>query len=69
MPPVFPWLQRLGEVEQAEMDQVFNMGIGLVMVVSPYYADSVQHQLKRGGVDSWPIGHVRPGPGGVVWKE
>ncbi|MGO8688171.1 MAG: phosphoribosylformylglycinamidine cyclo-ligase [Thermoguttaceae bacterium] len=69
MPAVFPWLQRLGQVEQAEMDQVFNMGLGLVMVVSPYYADSVQHQLKRGGVDSWPIGHVRPGPGGVVWKE
>ena len=69
MPPVFPWLQRLGQVEQAEMDQVFNMGMGLVMVVSPYYADSIQHQLKRGGVDSWPIGHVRPGPGGVVWKE
>ena len=35
VPPVFTWMQRLGEVEQAEMDQVFNMGIGLVMVVAP----------------------------------
>ena len=68
MPAVFPWLQRLGEVEQAEMDQVFNMGLGLVMVVRPYYADSLRYQLKRGGVDSWPIGQVRPGAGGVVWK-
>jgi phosphoribosylformylglycinamidine cyclo-ligase len=69
MPAIFPWLQRLGEVEQAEMDQVFNMGIGMVMVVSPFYADSIRHQLTRGGVESWPIGHVRRGPRGVVWKE
>ena len=69
MPPVFPWLQRLGEVEQAEMDQVFNMGVGMVLVVSPYYADSIQQQLSRSGVESWPIGRVRPGAGGVRWSE
>ena len=61
MPAIFPWLQRLGEVEQAEMDQVFNMGIGMVLVVSPYYADSIRHQLTRGGVESWPIGRVEQG--------
>ena len=69
MPPVFPWLQRLGEVEQAEMDQVFNMGVGMVLVVSPYYADSIQQQLARSGVESWPIGRVRHGTGGVRWSE
>ena len=30
VPPVFPWLQTLGDVDPAEMDRVFNMGIGLV---------------------------------------
>ncbi len=34
LPPIFNWLQKLGEVEQEEMDQVFNMGIGLVFVVT-----------------------------------
>ena len=38
MPPVFSWLQKLGEVEQSEMDQVFNMGVGLVLVVAPFKA-------------------------------
>ncbi|MCE9608397.1 MAG: phosphoribosylformylglycinamidine cyclo-ligase [Planctomycetia bacterium] len=38
IPPVFKWLQRLGEIEQDEMDTVFNMGLGMVVVVSPYYA-------------------------------
>jgi phosphoribosylformylglycinamidine cyclo-ligase len=69
VPPVFTWLQRLGEVEQAEMDQVFNMGIGLVLVVSPHFADRIRRQLERSGIQNWQIGAVREGPGGVVWGE
>jgi phosphoribosylformylglycinamidine cyclo-ligase len=69
VPPVFPWLQRLGEVEQAEMDRVFNMGIGLVLVVSPYYADSIRSQLAGLGVASWSIGAAQAGPRGVVWEK
>jgi phosphoribosylformylglycinamidine cyclo-ligase len=65
--PVFTWLQRLGEVEQAEMDQVFNMGLGLVMVVSAFYADSIRSQLTRSGVENWLIGRAAQGSGGVVW--
>ena len=69
VPPVFTWLQRLGEVEQAEMERVFNMGVGLVLVVSPFYAESIRRQLKRAGLRSWQIGRVRQGPQGVVWVE
>jgi phosphoribosylformylglycinamidine cyclo-ligase len=68
MPPVFPWLQRLGEVDQSEMDQVFNMGIGLVLLVSPYYAESIRHQLADSGLNNCVIGRVRRGPHGVVWS-
>ena len=66
---MFTWLQRLGQVEQAEMDRVFNMGIGLVLVVSPYYAESIRHQLARCGLKSWEIGHVRQGSQTAVWAE
>jgi phosphoribosylformylglycinamidine cyclo-ligase len=69
MPPIFPWLQRLGEVDQAEMDQVFNMGVGLVLVVAPFYADSIRQQLKRFKLQSWPIGRAEKGPQGVVWGK
>ena len=69
VPAVFTWLQRLGDVEQAEMDRVFNMGLGLALVVSPYYAHSIRRQLKRAGLGSWKIGRVREGPQGVVWAE
>ncbi len=68
-PPVFAWLQRLGDVEQGEMDQVFNMGVGLVMVVSPYYADSIRTQFSDCGLESWTIGRVISGPRGVAWER
>lgn len=67
VPPVFGWLQRLGEVEQTEMDQVFNMGLGLVLVVSPYYAESIREQLAKVGLESWTIGKIVDGQQGAVW--
>ena len=69
VPPLFNWLQRLGEVEQAEMDQVFNMGIGMVMVVAPSFAESIRKQLKRQKLESWIIGRAESGPQGVEWGK
>jgi phosphoribosylformylglycinamidine cyclo-ligase len=67
VPPVFTWLQKLGDVDEAEMDRVFNMGVGLVLVVSPYYAESIQQQLAKIGFESWPIGRVSTGERNVCW--
>lgn len=67
VPPVFSWLKRLGQIDQAEMDQVFNNGIGMVLVVSAFYAESIRHQLADHGVASWTIGRAEEGPRGVVW--
>jgi phosphoribosylformylglycinamidine cyclo-ligase len=65
--PVFDWLQRLGEIDDAEMERVFNMGLGLVLVVSPYYAESIRHQLIDCGHDAWLIGQMVEGPRCVRW--
>jgi phosphoribosylformylglycinamidine cyclo-ligase len=67
VPPVFPWLQRLGEIDAEEMDRVFNMGLGLVLVVSSYYAESIRHQLSDSGLQNWTIGQITAGPRGVAW--
>jgi phosphoribosylformylglycinamidine cyclo-ligase len=69
VPPVFNWLKRLGEVDQAEMDRVFNMGLGLVLVVSPYYAESIQNQIADCGFESWQIGTIAAGSRGVHWED
>ena len=65
--PVFQWLQRLGEVDDDEMYRVFNMGIGMALVVSPYYAESIQQQLAKGGLESWIIGRAVAGNQTVAW--
>ena len=66
-PSIFTWLQTLGEVDDAEMERVFNMGIGLALVVAPFYADSIRHQLADCGVESWQVGRVVTGERAVVW--
>ncbi len=67
VPPVFTWLQKLGDVADDEMHRVFNMGIGLVLVVSPYYAESIQQQLAKAGCTSWTIGIAVVGEQNVTW--
>lgn len=67
IPTVFTWLQKLGEVEQPEMDKVFNNGIGFVMIVSRFFAESIQRQLQEEGVPTYEIGDVRDGEAEVEW--
>jgi phosphoribosylformylglycinamidine cyclo-ligase len=69
VPAVFPWLQRLGNIPPEEMDRVFNQGIGFVMIVSPYYADSIRNQLEEDRVPCRIIGEVRQGEAGVEWVQ
>jgi len=65
VPSVFDWLQKLGDVDSDEMDCVFNMGIGLVLIVRPFFAESIQQQLAGNGFESWPIGRIEAGEKGA----
>ena len=65
VPPVFGWMQRLGNVADAEMRRVFNMGVGFVVICPPHVADGVVRQLAGDGVAAWRIGEVRAGEPGV----
>ena len=68
VPPVFPWLQALGQVPDAEMFRVFNMGIGLVLIVSDYYAESIARTLRDElDLPAWVIGEVVAGARTVSW--
>jgi phosphoribosylformylglycinamidine cyclo-ligase len=59
VPPVFPWVQGLGGIAADEMERVFNMGIGMVLVVAPHAADAIQKQLADLGSESFRLGTVR----------
>lgn len=62
-PPVFGLIQRLGKIDEAEMFRVFNMGIGMVAIVAPYYADAIRRSLERSGEQVAVIGEVVKGDG------
>jgi phosphoribosylformylglycinamidine cyclo-ligase len=63
VPAVFTWLQKLGDIDAPEMDRVFNMGIGLVLVVSSYFASHVREMITDSGTPCWEIGQVEKSHG------
>jgi phosphoribosylformylglycinamidine cyclo-ligase len=63
VPPIFGWLQKTGNVKPDEMDRVFNMGLGLVLVVAPYYAESIVRTIReQTGIPAWIIGEAVESP-------
>ena len=61
VPPVFDLIRSEGNVEETEMYHVFNMGLGLVIIVSPFYADSIVRRLKRAGEAPMIVGRIVKG--------
>jgi phosphoribosylformylglycinamidine cyclo-ligase len=58
IPPIFRLLENMGHIEREEMYRVFNMGIGLVIVVPPLLADGVMATLSELGDKSYVIGNM-----------
>ena len=67
-PPIFDLLQEWGQVEWPEMFRTFNMGIGMVLVVSEQEAPRVMRHLAGNGEICWRIGEVVAGKGEVAMK-
>jgi len=63
---VFDWLQRQGQVADAEMYRVFNCGIGMTIHVAAANADRAVRILREMGAEALVIGEVRAGSRGVV---
>ena len=69
VPPVFKWMQKAGDVPAKEMWNVFNMGIGFVLVVSPYFVDPITEMLQKAGETVHRIGRIEKGASGEVVFE
>ena len=67
IPELFHLLQRHGEVTSEEMFRVFNMGIGMTLIVDPEGAREVLEILREQGSKALPIGTVQKGGSGVVY--
>jgi phosphoribosylformylglycinamidine cyclo-ligase len=69
VPPIFKFLADKGPVEEKEMFGVFNMGIGLVLVVAEDFAESIRAKLTRYGEKVFKIGRITSGSGNVIIKD
>jgi len=58
-PPLFRLLQKYGQIEEAEMRHVFNLGIGLIFVIAPPAVDELRRRLLEIGEPSWVIGEIK----------
>ncbi|MCM2306872.1 MAG: phosphoribosylformylglycinamidine cyclo-ligase [Sulfuritalea sp.] len=58
LPPLFQWLQREGQVADAEMHRVFNCGIGMVVIVAEADAGSAMQLLAAAGEQVYLLGHI-----------
>ncbi|MEI8349759.1 MAG: phosphoribosylformylglycinamidine cyclo-ligase [Candidatus Omnitrophota bacterium] len=58
VPRIFKIIQENGSIEEKELYTVFNMGIGMVLVVNPAIAKKIVLQLSHLGLKSWLIGEI-----------
>ena len=67
IPGIFHLLQEQGEVATEEMFRVFNMGVGMVLIIDPASAGEILRQLREAGEKPFPMGTVQRGESGVVY--
>ena len=60
LPPIFPFLQKLGAIPEEEMYRTFNMGIGLLVIVNEAQAKDIQHHFQAVGEEAYIIGEIAP---------
>ncbi|MDE2090941.1 MAG: phosphoribosylformylglycinamidine cyclo-ligase [Gammaproteobacteria bacterium] len=65
-PVIFDWLQKQGNISKKEMYRTFNMGIGMVVCVSPADSQRTLNFLNDMGEQAWRIGQVESGHEGVL---
>lgn len=58
VPPVFQALQDMGRIDEREMHRVFNMGVGMILVVPEKEAKDILDRLSVQGEKAWIIGTV-----------
>ncbi|MDX6613070.1 MAG: phosphoribosylformylglycinamidine cyclo-ligase [Blastocatellia bacterium] len=59
--PIFELMQKIGNIEEAEMFRAFNMGVGMVIICDSANAPAIESHLGQLGEQSYRIGRVVPG--------
>ena len=68
-PRIFAEVQRAGNVAEAEMESVFNLGIGMVAAVPAAAAPHAVEIVEAAGLGAWVIGEIGVGSGQVLIRR
>jgi len=66
VPRIFRTIQRRGRIEEFEMFRTFNMGVGMVVILSPGSVHSALDLLAKLGQKTWLIGELIQGKNEVL---
>ena len=64
-PAIFKMLQEKGNIDEHDMFNTYNMGVGMVVITSPETADAAMVALRAEGVEAYVIGEIVSGEGTV----
>ncbi len=67
--PIFELMQKVGDIEPEEMLRTFNMGVGMVLIVSPSDESETLDHLNTQGEAAWTIGRIVPGTAKVTYLQ
>ncbi len=56
--PVFNWMKEQGNLSWPEMLQIFNCGVGYIMIVKKDREEDVLNRLNAMNINSWKIGET-----------
>ena len=66
--PIFELIKKTGKIDERDMFNTFNMGVGMSAVVDKNDADRAVASLKASGIDAYIIGETVKGDDGVIIK-
>ncbi len=68
IPPIFDFLRSKGDIDENDMFEAFNMGIGFIIVLDAKDAPEAMHTLKAEGETPFRIGKIEKGDTAVILK-
>ncbi|MBQ7827232.1 MAG: phosphoribosylformylglycinamidine cyclo-ligase [Clostridia bacterium] len=66
IPAIFDLIQKTGGIDERDMFNTFNMGVGMSIVVSPDEADKALEILRANGEDAYILGEIVDSDEGVI---
>ena len=60
LPPLFEYLQRVGQVPGADLERTFNCGVGMVVIVPAASVPGALGLLRKQGHRAWELGEISP---------